>query len=160
MKPTPARLCKVFRYDPYTGHLWWRERGLGRRFSKPAGSRVPKGYIHIEFEGVVYKAHHVVWAIVTGKWPKELDHRNGDEGDNRFDNLRHATKSQQAANKGCYVNNQIGLKGVYLNGNRWRAILQCQKQRKHLGYFETPELAHAAYVKAAKQHFGEFARAR
>ena len=160
MRPSPKELRATFRYDSAAGQLWWRERGLGRRFSKPVGSVGGKGYIHVEYKGVAYKLHHVVWAIVKGRWPvRQIDHRNSIEGDNRFENLRQATLSQQAANKGRYSSNTSGYKGVYPVRNKWRVALQVNKKRKNLGYFDTPELGHAAYVAAAKKHFGEFARA-
>jgi hypothetical protein len=160
-RPSPKQWAKIFRYDELSGRLWWRERGLGRRFSKPVGSITPpKGYIHVEYKGVAYKAHHIIWAIKTGRWPRhQIDHKDTIGSNNRFFNLREATHMQQCVNKKCYKSNSLGLKGVQLIRSRYRAVVTVNKKKQHLGYFATAQEAHDAYAKAAKKHFGEFARA-
>lgn len=158
MKATVKKLRENFHYDAQTGLIWWKKRGLGRRFDKPCGSITPpKNYVHIEFEGRIYKAHHLVWALVTGRWAKTLDHKDRNPANNRFDNLREATSSQQMANRRRFSNNSSGFRGVHGRHGRWRAVLQYQKKRIHLGYFHSPAAASEAYQEAAKIHFGEFA---
>lgn len=152
----------TFRYDSRTGFLWWKERGLGRRFSKPAGSKSARGYISVEFQGKTYKAHNLIWAIRKGVWPaKQIDHKNTFKYDNRWCNLREASQSENRANSKMYANNTSGYKGVTRRKGyaRWRAMLQKEGKRIRLGAFGCPKKAHAVYVKAAKKHFGEFARA-
>jgi len=92
---------------------------------------------------------------------RTVDHRSCDGLDNRRSNLRIADGSQQQHNKRRPANNGSGFKGVHFfkRDQNWRARLMVGGKRLHLGSFETPELAHAAYVEAAKVHFGEFARA-
>jgi HNH endonuclease/AP2 domain len=96
---------------------------------------------------------------MTGKWCRVIiDHRDGDPSNNRWDNLRRATVAQNGANKPRHRNNTSGFKGVCRDRGRWRAAIYKNGRRHPLGNFPTPEAAHAAYVKAARKLFGEFAR--
>ena len=88
------------------------------------------------------------------------DHVNGDRLDNRRQNLRVATASENLCNRGAQVNNTTGLKGVHFfkRTGRWQAHIKIQGKRIHLGYHSTPEEAHAAYAKASAAMHREFGR--
>lgn len=86
-----------------------------------------------------------------------VDHRNGDGLDNRRANLRVATFADNARNARLRKDNTSGFKGVKRAGSRWYAQIRVNAKRLHLGSFATPEEAHAAYCRAATQHFGAFA---
>jgi hypothetical protein len=94
---------------------------------------------------------------MTGKFPEqEIDHIDGDGTNNRWENLREATRAQNNAN--CRGYNKCGIKGVYQRGPSWIAQISPNGGRSiHLGCFRTPEEAHAAYLAAAHKYFGEFA---
>ncbi len=98
---------------------------------------------------------------MTGAWPDQIDHINGDRMDNRWANLRLATNSQNHANSKRYVTNRCGFKGVSWRSdkNKWSARIVRNYRAKNLGYFDSPEQAHEAYVRAAEVVHGEFARA-
>ncbi len=98
---------------------------------------------------------------MTGEWVDEVDHENTVRSDNRWDNLRAATRGQNRANCGAYKNNTSGLKGVsfYKRTGKWKAQIQASGKKTFLGYFLTKEAAHQAYAHAANEYFGEFARA-
>jgi hypothetical protein len=91
----------------------------------------------------------------------EIDHVDGDGLNNRRSNLRWATDQQNAHNRRISSLNTSGFKGVYWDKARgaWRATITLNCVRRHLGYFDTPEAAHAAYVKASASLHGEFGRA-
>lgn len=98
--------------------------------------------------------------IVSAPDGMEVDHKNGDMLDNRRSNLRVCTREQNAANQRIPVTNTSGLKGVSWNkhAGRYGARIRIDGKARHLGYFDTPEAAHAAYCAAAVERRGEFAR--
>jgi len=87
------------------------------------------------------------------------DHKNGDGLDNRRANLRIVTNGQNQLNNGKYKSNTTGAKGVFMDHGKYRAEIRKDGKRKYLGMFKTVEEASAAYQKAAKELFGEYARA-
>ena len=91
--------------------------------------------------------------------PSDIDHINGDRGDNRWSNLRPATRSLNMGNVPKYRNNKSGLKGVTWRGDKgmWRANITINYRSIHLGYFLTKEQAYAAYLAASQETFGEYA---
>lgn len=160
---TQERLKELLSYDPETG-LFTRlvgRSGPNARAGDIAGCDNGKGYIRIYVDGKPYKAHRLAWFYMTGEWVPEVDHENTIKSDNRWDNLRKATRGQNRGNTRAYKNNTSGLKGVSFNKRtaRWAAQIQKDGVKVGLGYYATAEDAHAAYVIAAKKYFGEFARA-
>ncbi len=88
----------------------------------------------------------------------EIDHRNTDPSDDRWDNLREATTSQNGMNK---TGHRDGLKGAYKHRTgRWRSVIQIDGVQRSLGLFDTESEAHAAYIRAAHQLHGEFANTK
>lgn len=99
--------------------------------------------------------------IMRAKKGQILDHINGDRFDNRKENLRFCTNSQNLANRSKTSLNKSGYKGVTFIPGRlrpWRAVITYKGKYTNLGYFETKEQAALAYNKAAVKYFGEFAR--
>lgn len=156
---TAERLRQLFAYDPSTGIFI---RLVNRRKFKAgaiAGYSHSGGYQRIMVDWVTYQAHRLAWLYSYGVWPAhELDHINGQRGDNRIANLREATSVQNHANMRLHSRNTSGFKGVSWRGNCWRATISHRNKAVHLGNFATPEEAHAAYCAKAKELFGEFAR--
>lgn len=151
---------KRFQYDPETGELI---RIFSRNTSyigKMAGVVCPTtGYMKISVNKINYRAHRIAWLLMTGKWPEhQIDHINGIKDDNRFCNLREATYSQNNANKKKTIKNVSGYKGVIAVNKKWRALIVIDGKTIHIGYYETPEEAHAAYVAKAKELFGDYAK--
>lgn len=87
------------------------------------------------------------------------DHVNRDPLLNTRSNLRLATHSQNAMNKGKQRDNTSGYKGVTLRKDihKWKAQIVSGGKHKCLGYFDTPEEAYVAYCEAAIELHGEFA---
>lgn len=155
---TQAELKHRVHYDPLTGIFTWIS-ARGRRvdqIGKEAGNLSPHGYIRITVNRTSYFAHRLAWLYMTGEHPTNyVDHINMDKTDNRWSNLRAATKSENGANS--KARGASGLKGAYWSKqiNRWYSRIG----KRYLGTYDTPEQAHAAYVAAAKNEFGGFARA-
>jgi hypothetical protein len=152
-------------YDPLTGAMRWKHDPKQSRSwnTRYAGTEPPSldayGYRRLSINDRPYKVHRLAWLMVTGDWPPhQIDHINGDRADNRFANLRPASKSLNGANAKRRTDNTIGLKGVRWDKrrNHWTATIQVNGKKLHLGRFESPETAHAAYLRAAQHHFGDF----
>jgi len=88
-----------------------------------------------------------------------VDHRDGDGLNNRRTNLREATRAQNARNARRSITNTSGFKGVtfHKGAGRWMAQIHVRGRHLYLGLHDTPEIAHEAYMAAARKHYGEFA---
>lgn len=154
-------VLSVIEYRPETGEFIWRKWCGGRaKAGTIAGHVFNTGYRCIQICGHITTANRWAWFYITGKWPtRDVDHINGVRSDDRWANLRLATRSQNCANGKAKSGNRSGFKGVRRDKNRWVATIMVQGRSIYLGRHSTPEQAHAAYMKAAEKHFGEFARA-
>jgi HNH endonuclease/AP2 domain len=158
---THARLLEVLHYDSETGEFRWIERmSRSVKAGDIAGTLHTDGYRRIRIKGRDYLAHHLAWLYMIGqRCSAFIDHSDGDPSNNRWNNLRRATASQNGANARRHRNNGCGFKGVSRTRGRWCARIYKHRRRYHLGIFSTPQEAHAAYMAAARKLFGEFARA-
>lgn len=151
-----------------TGKIFWlrnkrsggrakahREAGSVKRGSHSNGG----GYRVITIDGVMYRAHQLVWMWHTGKWPLgEIDHKNGERDDNRFENLREATVPQNRMNKRIQSNNKSGYKWVSFHPQtgRWRAEVKKNGKRICDSLHLDPKSAYEVACVAAKQLHGTF----
>lgn len=153
----PDRPIELFRsllrYEPDTGLFYWiAERPGQRRLGNVAGHKSDLGYVKILIRPTNVSAHRLAWAFMTGKWPThEIDHINGERHDNRFDNLRQATRAQNCQNKRLRGNGAAGLPGAHVRGNRYTAIIDANGVRHRLGTFSTAEEASAVYLEARRR---------
>lgn len=161
------RLRELFNYDPLSGELRWGNGCPSRAWrGKAAGTVVDHGYIRVKIDGQHYLAHRLIWFYVTGKWPShEIDHEDGNGANNKWRNLREANDAENARNRRPHKDRRLRSKGVSLvsrrknsKGKPFAATICVDGKTIHLGVFESEKAAHAAYVQAAKLHFGDFAR--
>jgi hypothetical protein len=120
---TRAQLRELLRYNRKTGEFrWLRRLTTSAHIGEIAGAVNNQGYRRITIKGQPYLAHHLAWLYVKGKWcQRVIDHQDGDPSNNRWSNLRSATRSQSNANRRIQRNNACGLKGVSRDGGRWYA---------------------------------------
>ena len=155
---TQERLKELLDYNPETGLFTWLVSKGTRREDGIAGSLHPEGYWQIGIDGKLYKAHRLAWLYMTGEWPKDqIDHINGIRDNNRFINLREATQAENHQNRALNANNVSGYPGVswHKRDCKWQGHITLDGKQKHLGYFDTPEVAHSAYL-AAKAELHTF----
>ena len=155
---TAERARELLRYDPETGSFFQPVTGDAIRKNGVARWHNGDGYIRIRLDGRKYLAHRLAWLMINGSWPAErIDHRNGKPSDNRWCNLRAATATTNKYNSIVRRDSSSQLKGASKNRDRWKATIQVNGKSVHLGLFDTPEEAHAAYCAAAQMYHGEFA---
>lgn len=148
-------------FGGWYGYKGWNKKYAGKR----ADTDMRNGYFAVCVNGVRYKSHRVVFAIAHGSVDSNLqiDHANGDTKDNRPENLREATQSQNSVNfKGARSDNTKGARGVTWNkGNKkWESSVFFDGKRKYIGLFEIKEEAIRVSAEARKLHFGEFWESR
>ncbi len=157
-KPHPslphADLQRLVSYNPATGvFIWLTSPSFNVKPGDVAGSLNGAGYRYIKICGVSVRASRLAWFYVHGTWPvAEVDHKNQDRGDDRIENLREATRSQNNQNRtAARRDSGTGLMGVSQRGSRWRAAIFVDGRIKHLGTHDTAEAAHAVYLAAKRR---------
>lgn len=166
-------LFELISYDKSTGEFFWNHRSLkwfdsdriykcwnSRWAGKPAMNAIDShGYNISHVAKYRVCAHRAVWAFHYGDWPDgAIDHINGIKSDNRIENLRLATVSQNQHNRGLQVNNTSGYKGVsfHKQTGKWRSVIWKGGKRLSLGLYFDPKDAHLAYSCACVRYHGEF----
>ena len=161
---SPDRVRDVFDYLPETGEIVWKNRSElslkwnNKMVGKIAGTKTKSGVV-VSFEGNKYFAHRIVWCLVTGQWPcSMIDHKDTNNLNNRFANLRLADYVENGSNSRLSKTNTSGYKGVSWNKayKKWIAKIHHNKKTYALGKFETALEAHIAYCKKSKELRGEF----
>lgn len=104
--------------------------------------------------------HRLLHRLLLGNPSSPVDHANSDGLDNRRSNLRLCSASQNACNSRLSKANSSGFKGVSFHKRQraFSAQVRVDGRIVRLGSFATAEEAHVAYCRAAKLHYGEFAR--
>lgn len=161
--PNLDTLHELFVLDAEQGILRRRvTRAPNAKAGDVVGTVDGRGYLHVSISGRFYRVHRIIYYMHYGYDPgTHLDHINCDRRDNRPENLRPATDQQNAGNVlRMYAHNTSGFRGVSLNSGskKWHAQIKIFGKQTYLGRYDTPEEAAAAYSKAAKQHFAQFAR--
>jgi hypothetical protein len=159
--PAAELLIRRYEYSSQTGELRWRIASANgkRNAGDLAGKKNPRGIIDLKIDGTWYKAHRIIWKMVTGRNPGGMvvDHKDGNPSNNRFENLRLADWSLNNANSRVRLAKQSGLpKGVTRKGRRF--VARIGRNGSYLvGAYDCPAKAHEAYLQAARQQWGEFA---
>lgn len=101
--------------------------------------------------------HRLLFSVPEGLF---IDHINGNKLDNRSDNIRIVSKSQNAMNSKTPSNNPLGLKGVSFDKrrNKYRAYIKLDQKQIHLGHFSSIKDAIEARLMSEKNLFGEYSK--
>ena len=140
-----------------------KEQYVQQRFSgKRTGYIRKNGYRAINIQGYgEYQCGRLAWLYTYGHFPKEeIDHVNLNKVDDRIENLREASRSQNATNRSTQSNNTTGYKGVWKRKGMdlWVAGVSKDGKNIKLGSFDCPQKAHAAYIAEITKMHGEFVR--
>lgn len=152
MDLTQERLKEVLSYNPETGNFSWRPGH--KLFGYRAGTTLQAGYTQISIDGKFYRASRLAWFYMTGKWPEfEVDHIDRNPANDKWDNLREVTGTQNKENTSAHVDSKSKVKGVSWDAKRqkWIAQICSDGRNRNLGRYERIEDAIAAYEKAAQE---------
>ena len=143
------------------GKLFWRIRpSLKVRVGDADGSK-SLGYLRFGYKGREYKQHRVIWEMFNGEIPAGMviDHINNDGMDNRIENLRLATITQNSRNSLPRKNTHSKYKGVLKSrlGDKWQAKINYEGKQVYLGTYNTEEEAAQAVYFAFLEYHREFA---
>lgn len=159
---TQKRLHDLFEYRE-DGNLVWQKSKPGIRKDMVAGSLNPTtNHYQVLVDEKIFNLHRMIFLFHYGYLTSglEIDHIDGNPSNNRIENLREVTKSQNAQNAKIRSDNTSGVKGVYWNKERqkWCARLRVNGKNKSLGNYKTLEEAEAVIREAREKYHGEYAR--
>jgi hypothetical protein len=147
-------LHKLFLYDPDSGKCI---RRVGRGNRAPIGEEISRktknGYLIVQVDRKNYLVHRLAWFLMTGEWPKEIDHINGVKTDNSWKNLREATRSMNMQNyRQAKRNNRSGFLGVRETDDMtFQARIHRDGVTLCLGTYSTAQEAYDTYVSAKRK---------
>ena len=150
-------------FENRDGKLYWKKVAHPNKqylVGQEAGSIHKTGYRHVTWMGKVHKTHRLIFLLHHGYIPSEIDHINGDRADNRIDNLRAVTRSQNQYNKGKCRNNTSGHRGVswHKPTGRWSVRISLNNRSKSMGYYDDLELAAFIAEEARLKYYGQYAQ--
>ncbi len=167
--PDQETLQLILDYDAVSGALTWKPRGV--ELFKTAGAckswntrfaGKPALNVRTKTSGLSgtllgcgsVLAHRVIWKWMTGEDPDVVDHFNGNNEDNRWSNIRDATRSLNQRNRKVSSRSSTGVTGVVRHkaSGKWRAQIVLEGKPKHLGLFDDFELAVEARRTAEKEN--------
>ena len=161
VKPIPPEIVDYLDYNPETGVFTWKTTPKGGiKVGRKAGCKEINGYCSIQFKRKIYRAHRLAYFIYHGVDPleKQIDHIDGNRFNNKIDNLRLATNSQNLRNRSFQKNNKTGIIGVYWCNTykKWVARITYKNKMVFLGRFNDKEEAKDVRIAAEKKYFGEY----
>lgn len=142
-------------YNPDTGFFYRKLSG------DLAGWVTKEGYISLKIDYITYKAHRLAFLYMTGELPEDqVDHINNIKGDNRWENLRRCSQSENQRNTGKRRNNTSGVKNVSWNSKnrKWRITLYLDGKNKCFGSYEDLEVAEIIAAELRHYYHGDFTR--
>jgi len=148
---TQERLKEALSYNPDTGIFTRVKTG------EPVGYTNGRGWLRVKIDYKHYKLHRLAFLYMEGRFPpEEVDHINGVRDDNRWCNLRKATRQQNCFNKRSKGNAQTGYTGVIPSGKGYKARITVGGDSRFSQTFDTPEEAYSQYLEWVREEHGEF----
>lgn len=158
---TINRIKELLLYESETGVFRWKEMRGGSPHGSIAGSIKWNGYHSIMVDEKNYMAHRLAWLYVYDEWSTiDIDHIDGNRSNNKIENLRLASRSQNNINSGPPKNNTSGIRGVYWHkkAGKFTASIGVNGKSLYLGLFSSREEALSARLSAEIKYYGEYAR--
>lgn len=150
----------IEKFDYVDGNLIWKKAIRKDLNGHIAGTKHPKGYRSIYVCGRSYLAHRLIFLFHHGYMPLQVDHIDNDKSNNRIENLRESSHSQNRCNSRMQQNNTSGHKNVSWDKtrNKWHVAIALKGKTVFIKRFdELNDAIHAANEARLKYH-GVFAR--
>lgn len=155
-------LTDSFVYDYTQGRIYWKINKCKARIGSEAGLSLNNaGYRLIKFNYKRISFARIAWTMFHGMAPSgDIDHIDGDPLNNKIENLRDVTKSQNMMNRANQKNNKSGQKGVgwASREKRWRVRVKKEGREYCFGYFKCYDEAVDAYKLAEAELHGQYRR--
>lgn len=153
---TQSELKDMFDYDYENGFLIRKTFRNGCPYNRPCGNKPTcNGYGYVDINGKMFYSHQVIWLFVKGTYALELDHIDRNRINNRIENLREVSRSENNHNHPLQKNNSSGFPGVHWNkkANKYHVRIKVNNKNKHIGYYlNLDEAIHAAKLAKIKYH--------
>ena len=160
VKETPLthdRLKELLHYNPENGWFTWRINNSVAKPGERAGGVNGLGYRMIGLEYKKYLEHSLAYFYMTGEQPTlQIDHLNRNKADNRWENLKHGTRSENGHNKGLSSRSSTGFPGVLAHGNGFRAVIAVENNPHNGGWFDTIAQARVSRLLLELKVLGRF----
>ena len=139
---TQSELIDMFDYDPLTGVVKNKKRRSNNSWEGMVVGTLDGGYLNVKLEKKMFRLHRVIWKIVYGYDPDQVDHKDGNKLNNSIVNLRDCTHGQNIQNRPSRIGTASGVKGVtYMKPKHsvkayWFAQIRCngKMSRKSFEY--------------------------
>jgi hypothetical protein len=150
----------INRFEYIDGKLFYKKSEGCMKQGAEVGTVCKGGYLKTLINRKPFRLHRIIFMMHHGYLPEFIDHIDGNPANNRIENLRPATASQNNLNRGKHKRNTSGYKGVtwVATAGRYSARIAIGQKRLFLGYFDDPKEAHQAYCESAKQHQPQYVR--
>jgi hypothetical protein len=149
--PSQSELLRQFTYDAETGAITRRiTTGYRSKAGAVVGYKGHQGYLITTVKCHPWLNHRLIWMMVHGREPSEIDHVNGIRTDNRLCNLRECNRAENMQNQRLRRDNKSGYPGVFYREDAgcWIAYIAVNRKRTNLGRFGSAEEAYEAYLKS------------
>jgi hypothetical protein len=158
MSELQQKLTSLFDYRD--GSLYRKAGGRGAVRGAKLGHINSNGYEVITVSRKIMKTHQIVFVMHHGYMPNIIDHIDGNRLNNKIENLREVTRSENGYNRKIHKNNKTGYKNVTWISriSAYCVKLNVNKKRMHFGYFDDLELADLVATMAREKYHGKFLR--
>lgn len=154
---TQEYLKELFTY--HDGNLYWKVNKPGLKIGDKAGSLQIHGYYSVGINYKQYYNHRLIYLYHYGYIPKYIDHIDNNSLNNKIENLRKVTMSQNIMNSRLNKNSSSQYKGVswYKPSQKWRSRIKIDGKEIYLGSFDDDWTAAFIYNVYARGVFGKYA---
>lgn len=139
---TQERLKEILHYDPATGIFTWivspsknvKSGSVpGTLYKNHSGNE----YLRVTIKRRHYRLHRLAWLYVYGDFPELIDHINGNGLDNRIENLRSVSSSENSRNTKLSVKSKYCVHGITKVKNRYKVVIGYQMKQIYIGSFRS-----------------------